>query len=55
MFFLIRYCKMLEEGSFRGRSGDFFYMLLLGATGMVVSRHPSDGLQPPICILLLVC
>lgn len=30
MFFLSRYCRMLEEGSFQGRSCDFFYMLLFG-------------------------
>lgn len=30
MFFLVRYCKSLEEGSFRNRSADFLYMLLLG-------------------------
>ncbi|XP_031279330.1 derlin-2.2-like [Pistacia vera] len=32
MFFLARYCKLLEENSFRGRIADFFYMLLFGAT-----------------------
>ncbi|KAI3741050.1 hypothetical protein L1987_58717 [Smallanthus sonchifolius] len=32
MFFLYRYCKLLEENSFRGRTADFFYMLLFGAT-----------------------
>ncbi|KAK1304990.1 Derlin-2.2 [Acorus calamus] len=32
MFFLARYCKLLEENSFRGRAADFFYMLLFGAT-----------------------
>ncbi|KAF8391524.1 hypothetical protein HHK36_023829 [Tetracentron sinense] len=32
MFFLARYCKLLEENSFRGRTADFFYMLLFGAT-----------------------
>jgi Derlin-2/3 len=31
MFFLARYCRLLEEGSFRGRSADFAYMLLFGA------------------------
>jgi Derlin-2/3 len=36
MFFLVRYCKMLEEGSFRGRTGDFFFMLLLGAMSMTL-------------------
>jgi Derlin-2/3 len=31
MFFLARYCRLLEEGSFRGRTADFFYMLVFGA------------------------
>ncbi|KAF8762375.1 hypothetical protein HU200_009555 [Digitaria exilis] len=34
MFFLARYCKLLEENSFRGRTADFFYMLLFGATAL---------------------
>eukprot|EP00878_Enallax_costatus_P024128 GHUV01025722.1.p1 GENE.GHUV01025722.1~~GHUV01025722.1.p1 ORF type:complete len:197 (+),score=76.16 GHUV01025722.1:592-1182(+) len=32
MFFLVKYCKSLEEGSFRGRSADFLWMLLFGGT-----------------------
>ena len=36
MFFLERYCRGLEEGSFRGRTADFLYMLLLGAVFMTV-------------------
>ena len=31
MFFLARYCRLLEEGAFRGRTADFLYMLLVGA------------------------
>lgn len=31
MFFLYRYCKMLEINSFRGRTADFLYMLLFGS------------------------
>jgi len=30
MYFLVRYCRLLEEGSFRGRTADFVYMLLFG-------------------------
>jgi len=30
MFFLSRYCRLLEEGSFRGRTADFFFMLVFG-------------------------
>jgi len=32
MFFLYRYCKMLETHSFRGRTADFLYMLIFGGT-----------------------
>lgn len=32
MFFLVQYCRSLEEGSFRGRTADFFYMILFGST-----------------------
>ncbi|KAI3849027.1 hypothetical protein MKX03_011470 [Papaver bracteatum] len=32
IFFLARHCKLLEKNSFRGRTTDFFYMLLFGAT-----------------------
>ena len=31
-----RYCRALEEGSFRGRSGDFFWMLFLGSLMMLL-------------------
>jgi hypothetical protein len=30
MFFLVRYCRLLEEGCFRGRTADFLYMILFG-------------------------
>lgn len=32
MFFLVKYCKALEEGSFRNRSSDFLWMLVFGGT-----------------------
>lgn len=34
MFFLYRYSKLLEAGSFRNRTADYFYLLLLGALFM---------------------
>ncbi|XP_073834566.1 derlin 2 [Musca autumnalis] len=34
MVFTYRYCRMLEEGSFRGRSSDFVMMFLFGAALM---------------------
>jgi Derlin-2/3 len=30
MYFVIRYCRLLEEGPFRGRPGDFILMLIFG-------------------------
>jgi len=36
MIFTYRYCRMLEEGSFRGRTADFFIMFLFGGTIMVM-------------------
>ncbi|XP_044029699.1 derlin-2 isoform X2 [Siniperca chuatsi] len=37
MIFLYRYCRMLEEGSFRGRTADFVFMFLFGGLLMTVS------------------
>lgn len=37
MIFTYRYCRMLEEGSFRGRSSDFVMMFLFGGILMIVS------------------
>ncbi|KAJ6655759.1 hypothetical protein lerEdw1_004812 [Lerista edwardsae] len=39
MIFLYRYCRMLEEGSFRGRTADFVFMFLFGGLLMTVSFH----------------
>ena len=36
MFFLVQYCRSLEEGSFRGRTADFAYMIMLGAGALTV-------------------
>ncbi|XP_067269672.1 derlin-3 [Pseudorasbora parva] len=36
MIFLYRYCRMLEEGSFRGRTADFVYMFLFGGVLMTL-------------------
>jgi len=44
MFFLARYCRLLEEGSFRGRTADFFYMLLFGGT-LLTSIAPFVNVQ----------
>lgn len=36
MYFLVRYCRLLEEGSFRGRTDDFLYFVLFGASCMTL-------------------
>ena len=37
MLFAYRYCRMLEEGSFRGRTADFAFMFIIGGVAMTVS------------------
>ncbi|CAG8515500.1 10434_t:CDS:2 [Paraglomus occultum] len=37
MFFLVRHSRMLEEGSFRGKTADFFWLLIFAATATLVS------------------
>ena len=56
MFFLVKYAKSLEEGSFRGRSADFLWMLLFGACPsfpsvdlLYGSFHPLPSVDPPEC------
>lgn len=44
MFFLYRYCRSLEEGSFRGRSADFLWMLLIGG-GLLTCIAPFVNIQ----------
>ncbi|GAB6026469.1 Derlin-2 [Chamberlinius hualienensis] len=34
--FTYRYCRMLEEASFRGRTADFFFMFMFGGALMIV-------------------
>ena len=36
MIFTYRYCRMLEENSFRGRSADFLMMFIFGSLCMIV-------------------
>ncbi|KAK3856693.1 hypothetical protein Pcinc_019312 [Petrolisthes cinctipes] len=36
MIFTYRYCRMLEEGSFRGRTADFVLMMIFGGTCMLI-------------------
>jgi Derlin-2/3 len=36
LIFTYRYCRMLEEGSFRGKAADFFLMFVFGASLMIV-------------------
>ncbi|CAM8893604.1 unnamed protein product [Rhodiola kirilowii] len=34
LYYMANYCQTLEEKAFRGRTADFFYMILFGATVM---------------------
>lgn len=36
MIFTYRYCRMLEEGSFRGRTADFIVMFVFGGVLMII-------------------
>nr|XP_058895285.1 derlin-3 isoform X2 [Kogia breviceps] len=36
MLFVFRYCRLLEEGSFRGRTADFVFMFLFGGVLMIL-------------------
>lgn len=35
LYFITRYCRLLEEGHFRGRTPDFIWMLIIGAVCML--------------------
>lgn len=35
MIFTYRYCRMLEEGSFRGKSAEFLMMFIFGSISMI--------------------
>lgn len=37
IYFVVRYCRLLEEGVYRNRKADFVYMFLFGASAMVIS------------------
>lgn len=37
IIFTYRYCRMLEEGSFRGRTADFVMMFMFGGVWTIVS------------------
>ncbi len=52
MFFLVKYSKSLEEGSFRGRSADFLWMLLFGKSSYAyLSCISSQSCLCPLCLI----
>lgn len=55
MFFLYRYCKMLETNSFRGRTADFLYMLIFGGTLLVLLSPLTsiDFLGPSLTFMMV--
>jgi hypothetical protein len=50
MYFLVRYSRLLEDGYFRGRTADFLFMLLVGATVMTVHLFSLSLYFVQICI-----
>ena len=53
MFFLIKYSKSLEEGSFRGRSADFLWMLLIGQPAFHLHLPAPMYMKPPSYLPIL--
>lgn len=43
MYFVVRYCRLLEEGPFRGRTADFLFMIIYGATMMLICSVAFDA------------
>jgi Derlin-2/3 len=39
LYFVARYCRLLEEGPFRNRTADFVFMLLFGAVCMIICAY----------------
>ncbi len=37
MYFVVRYCRLLEEGTFRSRPADFMFMIIYGAIFMLIA------------------
>lgn len=50
-----RYCRMLEEGCFRGRTADFVFMFLFGGVVMNVSffRLAKNRVNPSFAAMML--
>lgn len=42
MYFVVRYCRLLEEGPFRGKPADFLVMIIYGAVMMIISTLVFD-------------
>jgi Derlin-2/3 len=42
MYFVVRYCRLLEEGQFRGRTADFLVMIFYGAALMILSTFTCE-------------
>ncbi len=58
MFFLVKYSKSLEEGSFRNRAADFLWMLLFGAAILVgggAGRKQRQGCGRGMHVLASCC
>jgi Derlin-2/3 len=36
MYFVVRYCRLLEEGKYRGKTADFIFMMIFGGILMLI-------------------
>jgi len=59
MFFISRYSRMLEEGSFRGRTADYFWLLMFGVVSFIfvipifTARSKFLFLSTPLTFMLV--
>ncbi|ORX52598.1 DER1-domain-containing protein [Piromyces finnis] len=59
MFFISRYSRMLEEGSFRGRTADYFWLLFMGVIAFIIvipiftARSQFLFLSTPLTFMLV--
>lgn len=42
MYFVLRYCRLLEEGAFRGRTADFVGLIIYGSVFMLIATTFFD-------------
>eukprot|EP01097_Dermamoeba_algensis_P004104 TRINITY_DN273_c0_g1_i4.p1 TRINITY_DN273_c0_g1~~TRINITY_DN273_c0_g1_i4.p1 ORF type:complete len:226 (+),score=19.40 TRINITY_DN273_c0_g1_i4:80-757(+) len=53
MFFLVRYSKLLEEGSYRGRTADYLFLWMFGAVWLLAITSVFYYTKLPLKIMFL--